>query len=372
MNWLWFIIATILSSIFTIVVRKVATRAGILDRPEAAPERKLHSKPVPLLGGIAVFCGATLTIGIVLLTTPHVLLGGYLLPKHLLGMFLGGLLLMVGGFRDDLRSRSVRQQLLWPICAALVIIASGIGIAYVTNPLGGTLQLDTWKTTLFSVGSTPYNIVWIADAFGFAWLMVSMYATKLLDGLDGLVSGISVIGMVIIAAVSLSSRVGQPETAVLALVIAGSFFGFLLFNFHPAKIFLGEGGSLLAGFLLGTLAILSGGKIATALLVLGIPMIDILVVIALRFFRAKRSIVAADKQHIHHRFLSLGLSHRQTVLLLYLFTALFGSLSLLFSGKAKVAVLALIALGMIGFALAVAGRSRKAENVENPNLDRGA
>lgn len=358
---LWFVLAFMVSLVATVLVRKLALRFGIVDDPAKSPQRKLHTRPIPLLGGLGVFAAFLLVLLILLLVQPEALLGGYLLPKHLAGIVLAGLLLMIGGWRDDQRSRHVREQLVWPILAALVIIASGIGIPYITNPLGGTLRLDQWATTVFRIGDTPYRIVWLADLFAFVWLMVSMYATKLLDGLDGLVSGISVIGMFVIAALSLTKNVGQPETALLALIAAGAFLGFLFFNFHPARLFLGEGGSLFAGFLLGTVAILSGGKIATALLILGIPIIDILVVIALRLFKKRSSIVEADKEHIHHRLLSLGLSHRQTVVLLYVCTVIFGSATLVVTGRTKLVVLGFLALLMVCVASFVVARTKRQE-----------
>lgn len=365
MMWLWFVLAFVLSIAATMLVRRLAVRFGVLDRPESAPERKLHTRPVPLLGGVAVYGSFLIVLFLVLLFRPDMLLGGYLLPKHIAGIVLAGLLLMIGGWRDDRRSRTPKEQLIWPILAALVVVGSGIGITTVTNPLGEAFRLDQWSTTLFHLGGKPYHIVWLADAFGFVWIMVSMYATKLLDGLDGLVSGITTIGMFVIAALSLTPKVGQPETALLALIVAGVFFGFLLFNFHPAKIFLGEGGSLLAGFFLGTFAILSGGKIATALLILGIPIIDIMVVIVLRLFRERSSIVRADKQHIHHRLLSLGLSHRQTVLFLYVCTAMFGSATLMTTGRTKLVVFAFIVLLMIVLAGIAVYRTRRQERLDS-------
>lgn len=357
--WLWFIIALVLSFGATLLVRRMSVHFGVLDHPSAAPERKLHTRPTPLLGGIAVYGTFLVVLLLVLIFQPHLLFGGYLLPKHLAGIVLAGLLLMIGGWRDDRRSRTPREQLVWPVLAVLVVVGSGIGVSFITNPLGHAFRLDAWSTTVFFIADKPYRIVWLADAFAFVWLMGSMYATKLLDGLDGLVSGVTVLGMFILAALSLMAKVGQPETALLALIVAGAFLGFLLLNFHPAKIFLGEGGSLLAGFFLGTFAILSGGKIATALLILGIPMIDIMVVIVLRLLQARSPFVGGDKRHIHHRLLSLGLSHRQTVILLYVCTAVFGSATLMTTGKAKLVVLGLIFVFMIVFAGTVVVRSRQ-------------
>lgn len=138
-------------------------------------------------------------------------------------------------------------------------------------------------------------------------------------------------------------EVGQPETALLALIFAGAGAGFLIFNFHPAKIFLGEGGSVLVGFILGVLAIISGAKVATALLIMGIPILDVVWVLIRRLFFEKKSPVLGDKKHLHFRLLDVGMSHKQAVLFLYLATATFGIVSLLLTGKAKVWSLVILA-----------------------------
>jgi UDP-N-acetylmuramyl pentapeptide phosphotransferase/UDP-N-acetylglucosamine-1-phosphate transferase len=139
--------------------------------------------------------------------------------------------------------------------------------------------------------------------------------------------------------------VAQPETALLAAIMMGTGVGFLLFNWHPAKIFLGEGGSVLIGFLLGTLSIISGAKIAMALLVMGIPILDVLWVIIRRGLVERRSIVSPDRKHLHFRLLDLGLSQRQVVTLLYTLTAAFGVIGLLLSGRSK--AWSLLVLGVI-------------------------
>ncbi|MFH1171315.1 MAG: MraY family glycosyltransferase [bacterium] len=356
---LWALGAFALSCFLTIIVRRFAFRHRIVDCPEQAPERKIHDRPVALLGGLAPYGAFLCTIALILLLQPTALLGGYLLPKHLLGILLAGLLLMIGGFRDDRRSRSPVSQLLWPITAAALIIASGIGIDYLSNPFGAPISLTHWQWTVFTVGDTPYHLVLLADLFTFAWLMLSMYTTKLLDGLDGLVSGISVVGMIILFILSMSRTVGQPETALIALVGAASFLGFLLFNFHPASIFLGEGGALWAGFLLGTLAILSGGKIATALLILGIPMLDVVWVVIRRIVEGRNPLKYADRKHLHFRLLDVGLSHRQAVCALYVCSAVFGSATLFTQGKAKVLALLGVGIVMIILAIALVLRSRR-------------
>jgi len=212
--------------------------------------------------------------------------------------------------------------------------------------------LDSIKFTVFTIKGIPYALTLLADLFTLLWLTGMMYTTKFLDGLDGLVSGVTVIGSVIIFILSLSQEVLQADTALLAALVAVVFLGFLFFNWHPAKIFLGESGSLFAGFILGVLAIISGGKIATALLILGVPIFDVLWVIFRRFFE-KKSPFLADRQHLHLRLLDIGLSHRQVVLILYTLTTIFGVSALFLQSKQKAYVLLLLLTIMIilGFIL---------------------
>jgi UDP-GlcNAc:undecaprenyl-phosphate GlcNAc-1-phosphate transferase len=259
---------------------------------------------------------------------------------------------MIGGYLDDRYHLKPSRQICFPISAAVIVVAAGIGISYITNPFGGTIVLDQWALTLFSLNGLPYKLVLFADIFTLVWLLATTYTTKILDGLDGLVSGITVIGGSIICILSLTKEVAQPETAVLAAILAGAALGFLVWNWHPAKIFLGEGGSTWTGFMLGTLAIIAGGKIATALLILGIPALDILWAIGRRVF-ARKSAFVSDRGHLHFRLLDAGFSHRQAVLLLYTLTAVFGSVTLVTRGSQKLYALLVLALVMILLTLAV-------------------
>lgn len=341
-----FVLAFVLSVIFTLLIKKIAYKFKILDNPEERPERKIHAQPIPLLGGLAIF----LSFNVVVLFSLKWLLGGYMLPKYLWGIFIGGLVLMIIGFLDDKYDLKPKQQIFFPLIAGLVIIAAGIGITYISNPLGGIFYLQQLDLTVFNLNDLPYKITLLADLFTIIWLMGMMYTTKILDGLDGLVSGITVIGSFIIFCLSLTNEVAQPETAILAIILAGACLGFLVFNFNPAKIYLGEGGSLYAGFMLGVLAIISGGKIATALLIMGIPILDLAWVIIRRFFREKKSpFKNADRKHLHFRLLDIGFSHRQAVLFLYLLTFLFGISTLFLSGPQK--LYALLLLGIVMFLL---------------------
>lgn len=342
-----FLVAVLLSAVFTVIIRKVAFRFRIVDNPESDSVRKIHKRAVPLLGGIAIFLSMFTVMLYYIIATDRVL-GGYMLAKYLLGLAIGGALLMIGGFLDDRYNLPPAKQIIWPILAVLTVIASGIGVSYITNPLGGTLYLDSIKLTLFEWGGLPYGIILLADLFALVFLMGMMYTTKFLDGLDGLVPGIGVIGAVIIFALSLNKEVAQPETALLSIVFAGACLGFLFFNFHPARIFLGEGGSLFVGFMLAILSIISGGKIATALLIMGIPILDVIWVVVRRaLFEKKSPFKTADRKHLHFRLLDIGLSHRQSVALLYFLTLCFGVCALFLKTREKLAALGVLALVMV-------------------------
>lgn len=336
MIWLA-LVSAILSYGTTWVVRRYALTWQVVDHKSG--------KQIPLLGGVAVY----LTVAAVTLFMLPVLVDGYLLPKHLFGILLAGAVLFIGGVWDDLKNVSPAKQIIFPIIACLLIVASGIGIDHISNPFGGILLLDQWQWTIGQYRGTPYHFTLWADLFTIAWLMTSTYTTKLLDGLDGLVAGIGTLGATIIGLLSITVVVAQPETAVIAFIVAGACFGFLLWNFSPAKIYLGEGGALFIGFMLGVLAILSGSKIATALLILGLPMLDLLAVIIRRAIIEHKSPFVGDLFHLHYQLRDKGWNDRQIVLIYYLITAGFGISTLVLSGTAK--AIALGALLMIGLGL---------------------
>jgi UDP-N-acetylmuramyl pentapeptide phosphotransferase/UDP-N-acetylglucosamine-1-phosphate transferase len=173
-----------------------------------------------------------------------------------------------------------------------------------------------------------------------------MYTTKLLDGVDGLVSGLGLIGSLVIFLFTSTTQYSQPDIAVAALIFSGACLGFLVLNFNPAKIFLGEGGSLFIGYVLGVLAIISGGKIAIALLIMGLPILDVFWTIARRLLKGKNPFRFADRQHLHHRLLDLGLSPRQTVAVFYVFAAVFGLSGLFLQSRGKLLAL-IILLGLM-------------------------
>lgn len=338
----------------TVAVRAFALRHNIVDKPG---ERKVHERAIPLLGGIAVY-GALVAAFLVAVIAGY-LPQGSILTKHIVGLGLGGFWLVLGGFLDDKYNLKPSRQIVWPVLSVLTVIASGIGIESITNPLGGQWFLDQVDITVLHIAGVPYKITLLSDVFTFAWLMIIIYATKFFDGLDGLVSGITIIGSLVICLTSLLPKINQPETALVALVVAACFAGFLIFNFHPASIFLGEGGSTLAGFLLGTLAIISESKVVTTLVVMALPFLDLFWVLVRRAFIDRTPIMKGDKKHIHHRLLSCGFSHRNAVLVLYAWAILLGVFAYAYQGQREWFVLMLSLLAILAFAFYLAKSAKR-------------
>lgn len=351
-----FCVSVIVVAGVTPLVRMLARRFGIMDIPNEP--RKIHTKPTALLGGLAVYAGLMAVMWYVALHTPYILFAS-IKVKHLIGISFAGLVLMIGGYFDDKYNLKPSRQLFFTILAVLIVIASGIGVRLVTNPFGGVISLALWEHVLFWFHGVGYRFTFPADILTFVWLMGMIYTTKLLDGLDGLVSGISVIGALMIFFLATTTAYFQPEVGMLSIIVAGAFIGFLIWNWNPARIFLGTGGSTLAGFLLGTLAIISGGKIATALLVVGVPVLDAIWVIARRVLWERKSPATADGKHLHFRLLDAGFSQRGAVVLLWSISIVFGVTTLFFQSKTKLFALAILVIIMIVLAGWVMARHQK-------------
>ncbi|MEK7532606.1 MAG: MraY family glycosyltransferase [Patescibacteria group bacterium] len=329
-----------LLTIFLIIAtRALARRFKIVDRPVVGG-RKIHEKPVPLLGGVALYCAIVASVAAILIARPD-LLTANMSVRQLIMVAIGGLIIVIGGVIDDFYNLKPRQQIIFPILGIIVALVGGVELSHITNPFGGILPLGMWGTLL-----------------AFFWLFGMTYTTKLLDGLDGLATGVVGIGALMIFALSQFTKFYQPDVALLALMVAAACGAFLLFNFHPASMFLGESGSLFLGYLLGVLAIISGGKIATTLLVMGVPILDVAWVI-FRRWRQRKSIIAGDAWHLHHRLLKSGFSHRGAVLFMYVVSAVFGSLTLVLQSKQKLIALALLVVFMVVLGAWLVRRTRK-------------
>lgn len=313
------------------IVGRLAWHFGIVDEPDqgAPGSRKIHQQTTPLAGGAAIF----VAYFSILLVFSSRFLAGDLEGRHLAGFLTGGLILVIGGILDDKFNLRPGVQFLFPLSAVAVLILGGVEIVRLTNPWGGIIDLQPL------VLASPVLIA--------IWLLGMMYTTKLLDGVDGLVSGMGVVGGIIIFLFTLTTRYYQPDIALAALLLAGCSAGFLIINWHPAKIFLGEGGSLLLGYIMGVLAIISGSKIAIALLIMGIPILDVAWTILRRLRQGQNPLRFSDRRHLHHRLLSLGLSQRQTVLVFYGLAAVFGLSGLFLQSRGKLGALAALAALML-------------------------
>ncbi|MFH1620939.1 MAG: MraY family glycosyltransferase [Patescibacteria group bacterium] len=317
------VLSAFLSYFLSFGSSRLAKKFGAMDAPSS--ERKIHKHPIPLWGGLG--------IGLTILFFGMVII--FILPmadknlsfNQLAGFFVGILILLLGGLLDDRFPQKPWVQILFPISAALVVILSGTGIIQVTNPAGhGGFSLVWWRGFGLSLPS---------DFITFAWLILATYSTKILDGLDGLVTGLTVIGAGLVGALSLSATYFLPSVALFSGLTGGAFLGFLPHNINPAKQFLGESGATIAGFCLGVLAILSGAKIAIALAVLAIPIADVVLVV---LGRIRRGVpwYRGDDSHLHFRLLKAGLPHRIVVLLLWCISLFAGILALSLQTRGKI------------------------------------
>ncbi len=326
MFFIYFVFALLTSFFLTAVVRFVMRKFRIVDIPKTE-KRKIHKKKIPLGGGLAIFF-AFFSLAAIALQFGY--LGKHISLQTLSIIFVASCVLMIGGIVDDAKNLRAWQQIWFPVIAAAIIAIAGIGPTEVTNPFGGT----------FALGAV------ISSVLVFAWLLGMMFTTKFLDGLDGLVSGIVTIGAIMIFFLSRQEQWFQPEVATLAIIFAGACLGFLVWNWYPAKIFLGEGGSLFTGFILGVLAIISGGKIMTTLLVIGIPFLDVIRVIFMRW-KGNRPLHKGDSEHLHFKLISAGLSQKQAVLLMYAISFTFGVTTLFLQSRQKLVAFAFLFVLML-------------------------
>ena len=335
------IIAAIISGGLTYYVKALAEHFKLFDQP--AP-RKIHPKPTPRLGGAAIVIAFLILLIGYTLASHRLNFSGFkifFLDKRLVGVILGLIILLVVGIFDDIRGVKPWKKIFWHIVAAGMVVLFGLSISYLRLPFGEHLDLTTLKIPISLFGHGFTFVVW-GDLLTMFWIVLLINTMNFLDGLDGLAAGISFVTAMVIF--FLSVLLVQDATALLAILIAGVTLGFLPWNFYPAKIFLGDSGSMSLGFLLAVLAIISGGKLATAFLVLGLPVLDVGWVALRRIFEG-RSPFLADKKHFHHRLLTAGMSQRQAVIFLYCISVVFGAIAVLARTKEKItAVLVLLAL----------------------------
>jgi UDP-GlcNAc:undecaprenyl-phosphate GlcNAc-1-phosphate transferase len=313
LNAIGFGMAFALSALLTPLVRRIALKYGIVDHP--SEERKIHRHAIAYLGGLAMF--VAFATSVLVLISPS---------RQLLALLLGCAVLVIVGVIDDIRKLSPWTKLFFQLLAACIALAGGIGITTITNPLGGSLDLSAGRFAVDFAG-LHFHITPIANLLSILWMVGLANTINFLDGLDGLAGGVSGIAAIIMFLLAISPRVHQPAVALLAIILAGAAFGFLPYNFYPARIFMGDSGALFLGLVLAMLAIYSGAKLATATLVLGFPIVDALWAATRRLAR-RTSPFRADRQHFHHLLLDAGMSQPQAVTTLYAVALFFGIVAL--------------------------------------------
>ncbi len=346
------VLAFVLALIGTPLVAAFARRFGLLDVPGG---RRRHPEPIPRIGGLGIalaFGAAIFVFWLVDRLYGH----PFLIPEEVrtprftltaIAAFLG----LAVGLLDDALDLRARWQMLGYFAIAAIIVAAGIRIDFINDPRGdGLIQL----APPIAIGFTVFWIVGMNNALNF------------IDGLDGLAAGVAAIAAVALGATALLPSVNEPFVAWMNFTLAGAIAGFLVFNFHPAKVFLGTTGVAFIGTMLAVLSIFGTAKVAAALLVLGVPIIDTFYVIVRRLVTGQAPF-APDRGHFHHKLLDVGLSHRQAVLLIYAITLGLGALAFVSSGRAQtysfVGLLAVFGVAV----LALSQRSAKAEELD-PSL----
>lgn len=321
-----FLLALGFAVLFVFLIRRFSARHSLFGLTAAEDGRRIHAAKISRLGGIALILAFLSAI---------FLSGDIVIEKSHLGLIFASLLLLFCGILDDLKNLKAKYQFAFQALAALILIGAGVRVDYLTNPFGGAVRLDQWQ--ICSDAGTCLSV--FGSLFVFIWLVGMMNVTNWLDGIDGLASGVGLIGSVILFLLSLNPAVNQPPLGILAAALAGALIGFLVFNFHPAKVFLGTSGSIFLGFMLGSLAIFSGGKIATALLIMGLPILDAGWVIWQRL-KSGSSVFAPDKRHLHHKLLELGFLQNQIAVFFALTSAAFGIAALFLQTQGKVVAFA--------------------------------
>jgi len=342
---LFFWLAVLISFVCTLIVKKIAIKLNVFDRPDG--DRKKHRSPVPLLGGVAIFVSFWLVFILAVFSKAIIFLNFSV--KQIVLLFLASLILMIVGFFDDKIKLRYDWRLLFSALAIILVLAGGVNFDGITNPFGGTIGLDFIK-----LNSTIFGNIFVgAYVLAFLWLIGMIFTMKILDGLDGLSAGISSVGAFSIAILAgEGSRFFQPDVAVFAWILAGATIGFLFLNFYPAKIFLGEGGGQFLGLMLGVLSILAGSKIATTLLVMILPITDLFLVIIERKL-AGQPVSSGDRRHLHFRLLDYGFPHFLAVLFFYFMAALFGLSAIYMSSFYKMIFLSFLLVFFVIFKISL-------------------
>ncbi len=328
LNAAGFGIALVLSLLLVPVIRKQAISAGYYDAPG---ERKIHKYPIPRLGGIGIWLGFMLALGCLGLFCwkPE-------LNSALPGILAGGTIVFFLGLLDDLFNLSPYLKLAVQFIAALVAFTLGVQI--------GNLDLPGAQLLVLNALSFPVTVI---------WLVALMNAMNFIDGIDGLAAGVTTLSALTLTVVAMFTN--QPSSALMAALLAGSSLGFLVYNFHPAKIFMGDSGALFCGFTLACIAVTGvlKTKVVVMLLpmfVLSVPILDITFSVFRRLLKGKNPFLA-DADHIHHQFLKAGIGQIRTVTYFYSLCVVGGLISVWYVNYLPIYIACLSVMFLLAFGL---------------------
>ncbi len=325
-----FIIAILISLIMTPLVRKFAFKVSAIDIPK--DERRVHKEPMPLLGGLAIYFAVVITS---LIFIP--------LDKTLISVLVGGTIILISGIIDDMKGLSPKLKIIFQLLAGLTLIAGDVKVDFITNP--------------FTVNNVVIYLNWLSIPITLFWVVGITNTLNLIDGLDGLAAGVAMISALSLTFVA--DKFGYTMVILVSAIVAGSTLGFLPYNFNPAKIFMGDTGALFLGFMLAAISIEGVMKsvatiaIIVPIIILGVPIFDTTFAIFRRLLSG-RSIMSADKGHLHHRLLARGYSQRKTVLILYAISGAFGVFAVLIAkANSKQAVYLSVIMFVVTVLLAI-------------------
>lgn len=327
------IVAFIVSSLITLPTIKIAKYFKLIDDPSKRKHpAAIHKNPIPRAGGVPIYI-SILIVSLIFLP----------MNKIFVSILFSGFIVVLMGILDDKYDLSPYLRFIINILCAGIVVASGVDMPFITNPFGGILHFNSLFPGVEILSLLPK----ILAIFWIVWIMNMLNWSK---GVDGQMPGVAAISAVVIGFASLRFPILEQmniASSYMAFIVAGAALGFLIFNFFPAKIFPGYSSTIL-GFTIGVLSILSGVKLATAILVMGVPMIDGVFTI-LRRLLAKKSPFWHDKQHLHHLLLNLGLSQRFIAVFYWVMSIVLGFIALNLSSKGKLFAIILVVIFVTGF-----------------------
>ena len=320
-----FLVAFLVTAAVTHITLLLLKKNGIVDDPKIRRHpAAIHKKPIPRGGGIPLFVGAA--VAAIIFLPINTITGT---------IFLAAFISLLIGVLDDKYDISPYARFLINILCAGIVVAAGVSVPFITNPLGGILFLNQFRLPFEVLGIS--GAIVLSDLVAMLWIVWVMNMLNWSKGVDGQMPGIVAISAVFIGILSLRFGIADDLTksaTSLSFIIAGSAVGFLIYNFHPAKIFPGYGATAIY-LLLSVVSILSSAKLATAILVMGVPLADGAFTIGRRILTG-HSPFWHDKKHLHHLLLSTGAGQRQIALFYWVISAIFGALSLVLSSRGKI------------------------------------